>query len=176
MTFGGPIWFAAALIPMALLSDIFDGMIARRIGQVTELLRRADGWADNAFLLAYTLFAVLFFWQQFAPYKEWNIALALFWGLRALIDFIKYGRGSAYHFISAKIWGLSYYTLLFLLFLKQPVDAIISITLVLGAINTSEGLIATALIPRWIYDAPKLFDALRKGDVWPPHRKNTLRP
>lgn len=165
---GGPVEIAAALVPLALLSDILDGKIARAQGTVTELLRRADGWADNAFTLSYTLFVVIFFWRVLAPYAPWMAGLALFRTARAVFDFIKYGRGSAYHFYSAKAWGLAYYALLFLVLTGGPIHAVMAAVVVLGILNTAEGMIATALIPRWIHDAPHLLAALRKGGVVPP--------
>lgn len=169
---GAPLEAAAALVPLALLSDILDGKIARANGTVTELLRRADGWADNAFTLSYTVFVLIFCWTTLAPFALPIALLAAFRVLRALLDFAKYGRGSAYHFYSAKIWGLSYYTLLFLLLTGGPVSSVVWVMIALGVINTAEGIIATALIPCWIYDAPHLVAALKKGGVWPPRQVN----
>ena len=165
---GTPLWIAAALVPLALLSDIFDGKIARAQGTVTELLRRADGWADNAFTLSYSLFVLIFHWEALAPYAAAIAALGTFRAIRALLDFARYGRGSAYHLYSAKAWGLSFYLVLLLILTGGPLGPAMTVMIVLGLINTAEGMIATALIPHWIYDAPHLIAALRKGGVLAP--------
>ena len=39
------IWFLVGY-GLAILSDIFDGIIARRLGVSTPQLRQADSWAD----------------------------------------------------------------------------------------------------------------------------------
>ena len=171
MLLGAPLAMAAALVPLALLSDIFDGKIARAQGTVTELLRRADGWADNAFTLSYSLFVLIFYWQVLAPYAPAIAALGGLRGARAVLDFIRYGRGSAYHLYSAKAWGLSFYLVLFLILTGGPLGAAMTVMIVLGLINTVEGMIATALIPHWIYDAPHLVAALRKGGVLAPKER-----
>lgn len=41
------IWFIVGYL-VAVLSDIFDGIIARRLGVSTVQLRQADSWADRA--------------------------------------------------------------------------------------------------------------------------------
>lgn len=39
------------ILAYVFLSDVFDGIIARRLGSVTEQLRVADSWADTVFYL-----------------------------------------------------------------------------------------------------------------------------
>ncbi|MEM1381623.1 MAG: CDP-alcohol phosphatidyltransferase family protein [Pseudomonadota bacterium] len=161
--FGWPMEVALYAIPLALLSDIFDGKIARRYGTVTVLLRRADGWADNAFTLSYTAFVLIARWEVLEPYLGWIIALGLFRAARAGLDFWKYGRGSAYHLYAAKAWGLAYYTFLALVLAEGPFDFAMLAVLVLGFVNTTEGIVATLMTPVWIIDAPHVFAAIKKG-------------
>jgi phosphatidylglycerophosphate synthase len=42
------IWFLIGFIT-AFIGDIFDGIIARRLGVSTAALRQADSWADGCF-------------------------------------------------------------------------------------------------------------------------------
>lgn len=152
------------IIPLALLSDILDGKIARRYKIDTVLLRRADGWADNAFTLSYTLFILIFRWELLVPWLGWILALGLFRTARAVLDFWKYGRGSAYHFYSAKIWGIAYYAMLAVVLAEGSVAAVMVPMLALGFYNTTEGILATLRIPIWIVDAPHLPGAIQKGE------------
>ena len=165
--FSAPEVIAASIVPLALLSDILDGKIARAQGSVTELLRRADGWADHLFVVSYTVYVAVFHFHTLAPWAGLILVLVVVRIGRAVLDFWKYGRGSAYHFYSAKAWGLAYYSLLFLILMGWPTEMAMVATLTLGFVNTVEGIIATLYIERWIYDAPHVVAAIKKGRIPP---------
>ncbi len=150
---------AAALIPLALVSDIFDGIIARQRGVSTVLLRRADGWADLTFLLSYIGFVLLVHGDALAGWWGWIAAIAVYQGLATAQDFLRYGRGSCFHFWSAKLWALPFYGVLFQLIAGfEP--WLIGPTIVLGFIHLTEKVIAVRLIPVWLQDQPHIFAAL----------------
>jgi phosphatidylglycerophosphate synthase len=44
---GGPGWLAVVALAVGLVSDIFDGVLARRWGTVTPKLRRYDSNVDT---------------------------------------------------------------------------------------------------------------------------------
>ena len=156
---GAPAWIAAALIPLALASDVFDGVIARARGVATVLLRRADGWADLAFTLSYAAFALSHHGDALAPHWPGLALLGALQGLAAIQDFARYGRGACYHFVSAKLWALPFYGLLAQLLLGQA-PVLIWPMLALGLYASLERLIATRLIPIWLQDQPHLLAAL----------------
>lgn len=164
LALGWPIEPTAALIPLALLSDIFDGVIARAQGTATVLLRRADGWADLCFTLSYTIAAFAIAREELVP---WIIPISLLIAyqlLRTALDFRKFGRGTAYHFYSAKAWGLAYYAWLFACLTGASwMEPALLATLALGFVVNTEGIIATAYAPRWIVDAPHALAAIRKA-------------
>lgn len=148
--FGAGELIAAALIPLALLSDVFDGIVARRRGLATELLRRADGWADLAFVLSYTGNALLRHGEALGGYQL----------LATAQDFARYGRGACFHFYSSKLWAIPFYGVLFQLTAGlQP--WLIGPTIVMGFITLTERIIAVRLIPIWLQDQPHIFAALR---------------
>jgi CDP-diacylglycerol--glycerol-3-phosphate 3-phosphatidyltransferase len=89
-----------------LLSDVFDGVIARRQGVATAALRRFDSAADVVFYLA-----VL--WSAAVVYPEvlWAHApgVGAILGLEATgqaVSLVRTGRSPATHAYSAKCWGL----------------------------------------------------------------------
>jgi phosphatidylglycerophosphate synthase len=49
---GGAGWMIAACIVAEVVLDIFDGMVARRLGVATPFLRRIDSVVDTIFYLA----------------------------------------------------------------------------------------------------------------------------
>lgn len=157
---GLPMAIAAILIPLALISDIFDGIIARRHGVATVLLRRADGWADLAFVLSCTLFCLIFRQALLGPYMPAIIGLALYKGISTAHDFLRYGRGAAFHFWSAKLWAIPYYALLFELLIGHQPLWMIWPTIIMGVIAITEEFVAVRLIPVWMHDQPHIFAAI----------------
>ena len=84
-------WFLA-VFSAAFLSDVLDGMIARRLGVSTSRLRYADTWADITLYLAVLLSAWLTHKATLMT-LGWPFALLLAstaasWGM----DLLRYGR------------------------------------------------------------------------------------
>ncbi len=151
---------AAALIPLALLSDVFDGIIARRRGVATELLRRADGWADLAFVLSYAAYALVRHGEALEGWWVWIAALGAYQLAATAHDFLRYGRGACFHFYSAKLWAIPFYGVLFQLTAGfEP--WLIGPTIVMGFISLTERIVAVRLIPVWLQDQPHVFAALK---------------
>lgn len=171
---GGPVWIAAALILPALLSDIFDGILARRWAIASTLLRRADGWADLCFVLSYTAFCLVHRWPLLEPLALPVMLLGGFKLASTVQDFMRYGRGAAFHFWSAKLWALPYYALLFELVANLGTVWFFWPTFVMGLLAISEEMMAVRLIPVWLQDQPHIFAALRTarrqrtGEAIPP--------
>ena len=158
--FGAAELIVAALIPLALLSDVFDGIVARRRGVATELLRRADGWADLAFVLSYTGYVLLRHGEALDGWWPWIAALGGYQLLATAQDFLRYGRGACFHFNSSKLWAIPFYGVLFQLVAGlQP--WLIGPTIVMGFITLTERIIAVRLIPVWLQDQPHIFAALK---------------
>ncbi|MBI3714786.1 MAG: CDP-alcohol phosphatidyltransferase family protein [Betaproteobacteria bacterium] len=87
--------FAACLI-VAFLSDLFDGIIARRLGIATPGLRRLDSIADSLFYVA-AAFAAWHLYPQ--AILEYWIAIAVLIALeltRYALDFYKFKREASY--------------------------------------------------------------------------------
>ncbi|MEI7768525.1 MAG: CDP-alcohol phosphatidyltransferase family protein [Chloroflexales bacterium] len=96
-------WFLAGLV-VAFLSDIFDGVLARRMGRVSVQLREADGLTDVWF---YTWLAASAWWSHRAVISAAALPILLMLGtqlLAWLIDWLKYRRLSTYHAYTAKLW------------------------------------------------------------------------
>lgn len=92
---------------IAVLSDIFDGMIARRLGGSTDRLRQADSWADICLYLCIAVSTWLVFPQTILDFK-----IPLFIALLAqltlfAISLIKFKKMPSFHTYTAKAWGLT---------------------------------------------------------------------
>ena len=159
--FGWSMWIAAVLIPLALLSDIFDGVIARAQGVATELLRRADGWSDLTFVLSFTAYVIIMRWEVLAPLFPWIAAVGVYKAIGTAHDFMRYGRGAAFHFWSAKLWALPYYALLFELVIGREQLWFFWPTIIMGFIAITEEFVAVRLIPVWMHDQPNVVSAVK---------------
>ena len=152
------VWYGVVL-SVALLSDVFDGIIARKFGVATEKLRSLDSMADTVFYAGVFLVAVLKHPQLFIPF--W-VPLTCFFLLevgRHVLDHIKFGRSAAYHMWSAKAWGI----FLFVGFMEILVFDVAGIgflgALTLGILTNLEGLWASIILREWQHDVPTIYHA-----------------
>jgi CDP-diacylglycerol--glycerol-3-phosphate 3-phosphatidyltransferase len=87
--------------------------------------------------------------------------------VRHVFDFTKFGKDVAYHAWSSKVWGLSLALALVLLLGFGIVQPFVWITIALGLVAQTEGLLISVALPVWTHDVPTLVHALRirKGVV-----------
>lgn len=98
-----------AVLLAGMLSDVFDGVIARRLHVVTRALRMADSLAD-AWFLGWTGFAC---WTvASAAIRANSIPIWTFLVLQTIgysHDLLRYRKIAPLHAYSTKIWGVSLY-------------------------------------------------------------------
>ena len=80
-------WWAALAFALAILTDRYDGMIARRTGQITEFGKLADPIADKALtgmaLIGLSIIGELPWWVTIVILvREWGITIMRFAMLR----------------------------------------------------------------------------------------------
>ncbi|MFE4106551.1 CDP-alcohol phosphatidyltransferase family protein [Almyronema epifaneia] len=152
------------LFVLAVISDIVDGMIARRWSGVTAGLREADSRAD---LCLYICIAISLWrlyplvWTAFS----WPLtALMACQGLHWLASLLKYGRLASYHSYSAKFWGLTLAIATVALFGFGYAGWTLWLALITGILHNLEEITMTLVLPRWHYDVVSLQKAwqLRK--------------
>ena len=150
-----------ACIGLALLSDVLDGMLARRWAIATENLRRWDTRADTFF---YFCVAITIMLRH--PYAIQN-RLVLVAGLATaeviqhVIAAAKYGRHASYHSIISKIWGLMMAGATVALLGFGVDNWFLDLTLAWGILCNVQGLVMTLMLPKWNRDVPTLWHAWR---------------
>jgi CDP-diacylglycerol--glycerol-3-phosphate 3-phosphatidyltransferase len=156
----------AGTILVALLSDIYDGVLARRWQCDTPAVRLFDSMADTVF---YVCVAVALFLGQ--PVL-WHAHVALLGALLALegvrfgVDLAKFGKPSSYHSYLAKTWGLVLAVAVMCAFaangaIPRTCAALLSAGLALGVLCDLEGLAMSALLPAWRNDVKTVHAAWR---------------
>jgi len=159
----------ASMVVAGLLSDIFDGVLARRWKTDTNALRLTDSMADIVFYLgaAYT-FALECpdLWDVYRPVVGAMVALEL---LRFTVDMIRFRRPSSYHAFLSKLAGLliALGVIASLLADDGPdivlaiAGALLTVGLGVGILSQIEGLLMTFILPRWRRDVRSLAAAWR---------------
>jgi phosphatidylglycerophosphate synthase len=152
--------FAICLVA-AFLSDIFDGIIARRLEVATPALRRLDSAADTLFYAA-CVFAA---WRLYpaaitSRFLPLSILVALE-ALRYILDFAKFHREASYHMWSSKLWGIALFVGFFSLLVCGSQGLAVSIAIYLGIVADLEGVAISVILPRWQSDVPSFVHAMR---------------
>jgi len=153
--------FGACLIA-AFVSDIFDGILARRMNVVTPILRRLDSITDTIFYLC-TAFAV---WHLYpSVILQHMVALVALAGLevvRYIFDLRKFGREASYHMWSSKLWGIALFVGIFSLLALGSSGVAVSAAIYLGIVADIEGLTISVIINEWESDIPTFLHAYRR--------------
>jgi phosphatidylglycerophosphate synthase len=145
----------AACILLALLSDIFDGILARRWNVATALLRRCDTIADTFFYASVGVVVLLRYPATVGRVWPWLAALVAVEVTQHLFCLLKFGRLASYHSILAKIWGLLLATALIAL-LGFGWAKLLNIAIAWGILCNLEGFAISSVLPAWYHDIPTL--------------------
>jgi CDP-diacylglycerol--glycerol-3-phosphate 3-phosphatidyltransferase len=146
-------WFVVGFIA-AFLSDVFDGVIARRLGSVAEHLREADSWTDTWF---YAWIAASMWLTHANVVLAFRTPLLVVVGTQLLcwaVDWAKYRRFATYHQYSAKAWGVSLFAAIIALGGFNYGGVFLWAAIVTGIVSHIEGIAMTLALPRWTYDVP----------------------
>ena len=92
---------------VAIVSDIFDGIIARRLDVSTPALRQADSWADRALFGAVAVSVWRVFPQVILALKTPLLVVLGAQMLLFTLSLIKFKKLPSFHTYTAKIWGLT---------------------------------------------------------------------
>ena len=154
-----------ACLAAAFLSDVFDGVFARRLGIATVALRRLDSAADSIFYLA----AVFALWRLHpAVIGDHLGALSVLFVLevgRYALDFAKFGRAASYHMWSSKLWGIALFAGFFCLLVLGKDNVVVSFMVYLGIVADVEGLAISLVLREWRADVPSIVHAMRQKKV-----------
>ncbi|KNB61081.1 CDP-alcohol phosphatidyltransferase family protein [Chryseobacterium sp. Hurlbut01] len=154
-----------SLMFIGLLTDIFDGIIARKVGVSSEKLRRLDSQVDLVFWLSLG-FAAYFINTELIK-SEWkNIALIFIMeALCYIISFIKFKKETCTHAFLSKMWGLSLLIAFTYLIGFQQAGWAFYLTIILGFVSHLDVILIILILPKWQYDVPSFYHAwkIRKG-------------
>jgi CDP-diacylglycerol--glycerol-3-phosphate 3-phosphatidyltransferase len=159
--FPGPL--LAGILGAAFLSDIFDGVIARRTGTATPALRFADTIVDTVFYVVAAVALTVSVPGAFDDVWLPLVALIIVHVSRATFELTKYGRIASYHMWSSKALGLLLVVAMTTVFLTGRPSLLLACAVWMGIANELEGFAVSFVLPRWQADVPSLVHAFQQG-------------
>ncbi|BAV06472.1 CDP-alcohol phosphatidyltransferase family protein [Filimonas lacunae] len=154
-----------ALLVTGLLTDVFDGIIARKLNVSTQRLRRLDSSIDQVFwiavLAACCITCPAFFIRNY-------VYLLIVLGAEVLtyvVSFIRFKKEVATHAIASKVWTLTILATLIQVILSCDSGWLFQCCFYLGVVTRVEILLILCIIKSWHNDIPSIYHAvqLRKG-------------
>lgn len=161
------------LLIIGLITDIFDGIIARKLNVSTVKLRRMDSFIDQIFWLS-ALTAAYVICTDF--FKENGLLLFTLLGAEALtyvVSYLKFRKEVATHAISSKFWTLTILATLVQIMATCDSGWLFMTCFYIGMITRMEIIAILIIIRKWENDVPSLYHAvmIRKGK---PIKRNKL--
>lgn len=148
------------LLALGVLSDIFDGMIARRLDCVTPVLRLWDSRCDVVFWLSVAISVHLLYPTIWAT--TW-IMLAVLGAMEVtthLISYVRFRREASTHHVLSKIFCLFLWALVSQIYLTGATGWLFWLTLVVGVASQLEAMAIMLVVPSWHVDVKNLAVAL----------------
>jgi phosphatidylglycerophosphate synthase len=167
----------AAMVVAALVSDIYDGVLARRWHCDTSAVRLFDSMADTFFYLctAGALWIVQpTLWHRYAAPLAVLLTLE---AVRFAFDFRKFGKPTSYHSWLAKTWGLTLAIAVIAAFAKGWSHPLVPIALWTGIVCNLQGLAMSVALPAWRKDVKSFRAAwLLRNELLRHSQQDTSRP
>jgi CDP-diacylglycerol--glycerol-3-phosphate 3-phosphatidyltransferase len=148
-----PVWIVT-LMTLGLLTDVLDGVIARRIGVATKKLRVWDSNVDQFFWIV--IIACVFYLNS--PFIKVNylpvLIIVVLEATAYLISFLKFRRTVATHTYMAKLWTHTLLAFLVDLTLHSQSNLLFKICAFLGIVSRLEIILIIARLKEWTVDVP----------------------
>jgi len=147
------------LMYAGILSDIFDGIIARRLNVSTQNLRLLDTFVDLLFYISLFTYINSLHSQLWSENTWLIISILSLEGMMYAICFLRFRKLPSPHAILSKFWGI-YLVVEFTLLLLGVSGIHFSIALIFGLVAHVDRVIIYSLLPNWDHDIPSAHHAL----------------
>ena len=155
--FPGPV--LAGVLLAAFVSDVFDGVVARRLRMATPELRLADTIVDTIFYVAAAIALKIAVPGAYRGLWLPLVLLIVVHVSRWTFELTKYGRIASYHMWSARVLGVLLVTAFGYAFATGRPTLLLAFAMWVAIANEMEGFAASALLPTWRSDVPSVVHA-----------------
>ena len=153
------------LMYLGLISDILDGIIARKQNISSSTLRRLDSQTDMIFWLSIGL-ATWILYPQIISDNKIAIWIILLMEISVyLISLLKFKRETCTHAFLSKLWGITLLIAFTFLLGFNHAGFPFFLAIAMGLISHVDRILITLLLPKWTHDIPTAYHAylIRKG-------------
>jgi CDP-diacylglycerol--glycerol-3-phosphate 3-phosphatidyltransferase len=149
---------------IGIMSDVFDGIVARKLKISTDKLRVQDTIIDLFFYVSILYFLILSEPQLFRENKFILISILCLECLMYCLSLVRFKKIPSPHAIMSKFWGI-YIVIEFTLILQEINGTHFAIALYIGLIVHLDRVLIYLLLKKWEHDIPSSYHAylLRKG-------------
>ncbi len=153
------------LMYIGLVSDIFDGIIARHLNVSSEKLRRLDSQADMLFWLAIGLSTYILYPELIKTNTKPIVSIFIMELLCYVISIVRFGKETCTHALLSKLWGISLLVAFTFLIGFNYVGVPFFVAIMLGLVSHIDRILITLLLPSWTHDVPSAWHAwqIKKG-------------
>ena len=153
------------LMFLGLLSDIFDGIIARKMKIDTEKMRRLDSQTDLIFWLSISFSCYHIYPELIKENLIGVIALITMEAVCYGVSLIKFGKETCTHAFISKMWGLTLLATFTCLLGFAYGGWMMKACIILGIISQIDVILIILFLPKWTHDIPSFYHAIliRKG-------------
>jgi CDP-diacylglycerol--glycerol-3-phosphate 3-phosphatidyltransferase len=148
------------LLGAVLLTDVADGYLARRLGQVSELGGRLDSWGDLATYLSGGV-CIWWLWPELVRREGAAVlTVVVSYTLTMTVGFLRYRRLTSFHTWGGKVSAVALgIGALVLLIGDSP--WLLRLAAVVVVLSDIEELAMMWVLPEWQPNVPSLWHALR---------------
>lgn len=153
------------LMYLGLISDILDGIIARKQNSSTEKLRRLDSQTDMIFWLSIG-FATWFLYPELISKNSISIRIILSMEILVyIISILKFKKETCTHAFLSKLWGITLLIAFTSLIGFNHSGTPFLTAIIMGIISHIDRILITLILPTWTHDIPSTYHAYlhRKG-------------
>ena len=153
------------LMYLGLISDILDGIVARKQGISSAGLRRMDSQTDMVFWLSIG-FATWILYPQLIANHYVSIYVILAMEVACyVISLVKFKKETCTHAFLSKLWGITLLIAFTSLIGFNHAGIPFTLAIVMGLISHIDRILITILLPKWTHDIPSAYHAylIRKG-------------
>jgi phosphatidylglycerophosphate synthase len=158
-------YIVLVLMFLGLISDIFDGIIARKMKIDTEKMRRLDSQTDLIFWLSISVSCYLIYPELIKENLIGVLAVVVMEAVCYGVSLIKFGKETCTHAFVSKIWGLTLLATFTCLLGFAYGGWMMKICIILGLISQLDVILIILFLPKWTHDIPSFYHAIliRKG-------------
>jgi CDP-diacylglycerol--glycerol-3-phosphate 3-phosphatidyltransferase len=155
----------AILLLLGILSDIFDGIIARKLGISTTFMRRLDSQIDVVFWLCAGWCAWLLNPEIITENRYAIITLFVMEGLTYVFSFAKFGKETCTHALLSKLWGITLFVAFTSVLGFGYAGVPFALAVIFGVISHIDVYLIIFFLPQWTHDVPSAWHAwqIRQG-------------